>query len=148
VGAWGSAGLAVAARSADLIGLTGMVQIPGAPAGTFRTVSSSETDAKLAELRSLPRDLPAPPVLDALLQQVVVDGDPELAAAEVVKEEDGRITVAELLDSPFFLYASSPAAALAELHRRRERWGITSWCTHGPSVPALTSVVALARSSA
>jgi probable F420-dependent oxidoreductase len=148
VGAWGTAGLEVAVRSADIIGLTGMVQIPGEKAGTFRIVSSAETDEKLSELRSLPRDLVEPPVLDALLQQVVVDRDPQEAAMEVVKEVDGRLTVEELLDTPFFLYAASVEDAVAELERRRARWGITSWCTHGPSVPALAEVVKAVRRSA
>jgi probable F420-dependent oxidoreductase len=145
VGAWGSAGLAVGVRAAESIGLTGMVQIPGERAGTFRIASSAETDDKLAELRSLPRDLPEPPVLDALLQQVVVDRDPEEAAMDLVKEVDGRLTVEELLDTPFFLYAASVEDAAAELARRAQRWGITSWCTHGPSVPAMAEVVRFVR---
>lgn len=142
LGVWGSAGLRVAASSAEIVALTGMVQVPGAPAGTFSIASSADTDAKLAELRSLPRDLDTPPVLDALLQRVVVSGSPpDVVAAMLAEEDDPSTTVEEILDSPFFLFASSPAEAAAELLRRRDRWGITSWCTHAASTPALTKVV-------
>jgi hypothetical protein len=35
--------------------------------------------------------------------------------------------------------------AAAELLRRRDRWGITSWCTHAPSGPALAEVLRAVR---
>jgi hypothetical protein len=36
--------------------------------------------------------------------------------------------------------------AAEELVRSAERWGITSWCTHAPSGPALARVIAEVRS--
>jgi hypothetical protein len=81
-------------------------------------------------------------MLDALLQRVVVSGSPaDVVTGMLADEPDTHVTVEEVLDSPFFLFASSPAEAAEELLRRRDRWGITSWCAHGDSVPALAEVV-------
>ena len=94
-----------------------------------------------------PASAPAP-VLDALLQQVVVDRPPEQAAEEYAAlfASVGRtVDAAELLDSPFLLYARTPEDAAAELVRRRDRYGITSWATHSASGPALAEVAAQFR---
>ena len=83
--------------------------------------------------------------LDALLQQVVLDRTAADVAAEWEAESAGAIRAADIADSPFLLAATSVEAAAAELLRRRDRWGITSWCTHAPSGPALADVAAVVR---
>jgi alkanesulfonate monooxygenase SsuD/methylene tetrahydromethanopterin reductase-like flavin-dependent oxidoreductase (luciferase family) len=156
LGGWGPRMLALAARHADVVAVTGAEQVRGAPPGTFRIVSHAETDERMAMLADRlaeraaeePADA-APPVVDALLQQVVVDRPPEQAAEEFVAllRDAGRddSDVAELLDSPFVLYAPTPEDAAAELLRRRDRWGITSWSTHAASGAALSEVAAQFR---
>ena len=150
VGGWGRATLAVAARWADVAALAGLVQAPGRPAGTFRLATSEQTDQRVAELRGLVaehRDPARPaPVLDALLQQVVVDRPPEQAAEELAAAAgEGRFSVADLLDSPFLLLAAGPEEGAAELARRRERWGITSWMVHDWGAAGLAAVRACLR---
>lgn len=149
VGGWGTAALALAARRADVIALAGLVQVPGQAAGPFRLATSVETDHRIAELRGLiaeHRDPARPvPVLDALLQQVVVDRPPEQAAAELAAAFEGRFTPADLLDSPFLLFAAGPEEGAAELARRRERWGITSWMVHDWGAAGLAAVLACLR---
>jgi hypothetical protein len=81
------------------------------------------------------------PVVDALLQRVVVDRPPEQAAAEMATETGGRFSVEELLDTPFLLLAENPAAGAAELLRRSQRYGITSWMTHAPSAQQFAAVL-------
>jgi len=153
LGGWGPRLLALAARHADVVAVSGAEQIRGAPPGTFRIASFAEADDRLAKLADLlaterPADA-APPVVDALLQQVVVDRPPERAAEEFVAllRDAGRDEgdVGELLDSPFVLYAPSPEDAAAELLRRRDRYGITSWSTHAASGAALSEVAAQFR---
>ncbi|HEX2804598.1 MAG TPA: hypothetical protein VHN80_00325 [Kineosporiaceae bacterium] len=63
-----------------------------------------------------------------------------LAPAEQTDER-----VAQLLDSPLVLLAATPEDAASELLRRSRRWGITSWCTHAPSGPALARVIEAVR---
>jgi probable F420-dependent oxidoreductase len=149
IGAWGDASMGVAARHAEIISLTGMVQVKGQPPGTFDLSEVPEVDRKLERLqatieRERPADLP-PPVLDCLLQKVVVGTDPEQAAAALVAEYGDAYTVPKVLESPFLLLAATPEDAVDELVRRGKRWGISSWCTHTASIPALTEVVAAYR---
>jgi probable F420-dependent oxidoreductase len=149
VGGWSAATLAVAARHADVIALGGLVQVPGRPAGVFRLASAEETDQRVADLTALlaeHRDRARPaPVLDALLQRVVVDRPPERTAEEIAAESEGRFSPGEVLDSPFLLIAASPEEGAAELVRRREQWGISSWMTHDWGAPGLAAVRAHLR---
>lgn len=147
VGAMSARALDVAVQVADVVALTGAAQVPGAPAGTFRLCSSAETDERVAQVRAerSRRGLPHP-TLDALLQQVSLDRDPVQAATEVAADLGGRVTVDELLDTPFLLFARTPEDAAAELLRRSRRWGIGSWCVHAPSGPELARVLKVVRS--
>ena len=152
LGGWGPRMLALAARQADVVAVTGAEQVRGAAPGVFRLATFAQADERLAMLADrLKTDRPAdaaPPVLDALLQQVVVDRSPEQAAEEfaaLIREAGRDADVGELLETPFVLYAPSPEDAAAELLRRRDRWGITSWSTHAASGPALSRVAAQFR---
>jgi probable F420-dependent oxidoreductase len=147
VGTTSHRGLEVAADVADLVALGGGLQLPGAPPGTFTVASAAETDARVAAVRErrAARGLP-PPAFDALIQQVVVDRRAADVAADWEAVTEGAIRAADIVDSPFLLVAPSPEEAAEELLRRSERWGITSWCTHAPSGPALAEVMAVIRS--
>ena len=89
------------------------------------------------------------PELDVLLQQVVLDADPEetaVAASREAAQHGMDWLVPELLlDTPFVLFAASAQDAAAELARRERRWGVRSWSTHAPWGPALARVAAAAR---
>jgi probable F420-dependent oxidoreductase len=149
VGAMSRRGLRVAAEIGDLIALSGGMQLAGAPPGTLTVASAAQTDARVAAVREAraARSQP-PPAFDVLLQQVAVDREPEDVAAAWEAETQGAIRAADIIDSPFLLIAPSVAEAVAELVRRSERWGITSWCTHAPSGRALAEVAKAVRSCA
>jgi probable F420-dependent oxidoreductase len=149
VGAMSQRGLEVAAEVGDMVALGGGLQLAGAPPGTFTLASTEQTDARVDAVRSsrATRGLP-PPTFDALLQQVIVDREPEDVAAAWEAHTEGAIRAADIVDSPFLLVAPSVEEAAAALLRRSERWGITSWCTHSPSGPALAAVAKAARSCA
>jgi probable F420-dependent oxidoreductase len=140
------AGLDVAARHADVVGLAGGLQAKGRPPGTLTLASAAETDERAGRVHAERARLGLPPTrLDVLLQEVVVDVDPREHAECEAAGSDGLFTAEDLLDTPYLLYAPSPAEAAAELLRRSARWGIGSVCTHPMSGPALARVIAELR---
>jgi hypothetical protein len=146
VGAMSVAALEVAATVGDTVALAGAVQLPGHPVGTLTLVGPDTVDQRVRLVQDLRTAQGLPPAtFDALLQQVVLDSTAEDLAQAWEKESQGAIRAGDVVDSPFFLAAPTAQEAAAELVRRRERWGITSWCTHAPSGPALAEVLAAAR---
>ena len=143
--AMSQAGLDVAARHGETVALSGLLQVKGAPGVRFMLASAAQTGERVERARTREAVGLPPARFDALLQRVVVDRDPLEAAAEYERYAEGRITAAAVLDSPFVLLAATPEEAAAELLRRRDRWGISSWCTHPPSGPALAQVIQEAR---
>jgi probable F420-dependent oxidoreductase len=152
VAAMGERGLRVAAEHADVVGLAGALQVPGQRAGALTLIDAATTDERVALVRDVAAAHGRAPELDVLLQQVVVDADPEKAATGAAREaaEHGMewLTPELLLDTPFVLFAGSPEDAASELARRAERWGVRSWSTHGPWGPALAHVAAAMRGRA
>jgi probable F420-dependent oxidoreductase len=146
VGAMSTAALEVAAEVGDLVALAGGMQLKGAEPGTLTIASAADTDARVAVVQRARAAHGLPPArLDALLQQVVLDRTAADVAAEWEAESGGAIRADDVADSPFLLAATSAEEAAAELLRRRERWGITSWCTHAPSGAALAAVIPAVR---
>ena len=151
IAAMGERGLAAAARTADVVGVAGLMQVPGRPAGTFTVADAGVVDERVAEVRHGAAAAGRPePVLDALVQRVEIVDDTEARAAEMASDaRDGGsdwFTSEMLLASPFYLFCRSAQDGADELVRRAERWGITSWSTHGPSADAMMQVAAAHRS--
>lgn len=142
VGAMSSAGLAVAARHADIVGFSGLRREPGAPPDTFTLCSANETAERVEEVRRQAGGRPYRS--DVLLQLVRVDRDPEQAAAEIVAT-NSDLTVEQVLDTPFVLIAGDARQGAAELRRRRERYGFDSVTTHQANLEALGEVIAAYR---
>src|SRR5690349_19461975 len=118
VAAMSPRGLQAAARTADVVALSGSVTVPGRP-GTLAMAPADVTDERVALVRAERERAGLPPArFDVLLQQVVVDRDPEEVAAEWVAGDDGLSTVEQMLESPFVLWAPTPEDAAAELLRR------------------------------
>ena len=150
VAGMGERALRVAAGHADIVGLAGAVQVPGRPAGTFTLTDAATTDERVGLVREVAAAHGRAPELDVLLQQVVLDADPEetaaTAAAEAAQHGMDWLTPQLLLETPFVLFAASADDAAAELARRERRWGVRSWSTHAPWGPALARVVTATRS--
>lgn len=149
VAAMGELGLSAAARTADVVGLAGLLHVPGHPPGTFTVADSAVTDERVALVREIAARESRAPRLDVLLQWVVLDDDPDVSAQRLATaaQEGGNewFTPELLLDSPFLLLARDAQEAADELRRREERWGISSWSTHSRSAEALTRVAAVHR---
>jgi len=144
VAAMSQAGLAVAARHADIVGFAGLRQVPGASPGTLTLVSAAETANRVAEVRRLADGRPYRS--DVLIQQVVIGKSPDQAAAELATEQP-TLTEQQILDSPFILHAADASHAADELRHRHERYGFDSVTTHQPSMEALGQVIAAYRSN-
>jgi probable F420-dependent oxidoreductase len=149
VAGMGERALRVAAEHADIVGLAGAVQVAGRPAGTFTLTDTATTDERVGLVREIAAAHGRAPELDVLLQQVVLDADPEKTATAASREaaEHGMdwMTPELLLDTPFVLFAETAEDAAAVLARRERRWGVRSWSTHAPWGPALARVAAAAR---
>jgi len=142
VAAMSRPGLEVAARHADVIGFSGLRQVAGAAPGTFRLSSAAETAGRVAEVRR--RAGGRSYRSDTLLQHVVVGKSPRQAAADMAAEVP-RLSVDEILDSPFVLYAEDAGQAADELRRRRARYGFDLITVQHPSMEALGQVIAAYR---
>lgn len=142
IGAMSHRGLAVAARHADIVGFAGLRQVRGAPSGTFTLCSAAETAVRVEEVRRQTGGRPYRS--DVLLQKVVIGREPERVAAEIAAEAPA-LTVEQILDTPFALFARDAADAAGELRRRRRLYGFDCVTTHQPEMEALAEVMAAYR---
>ncbi|HWE91531.1 MAG TPA: TIGR03621 family F420-dependent LLM class oxidoreductase [Pseudonocardiaceae bacterium] len=131
--------LTVAARHAELIGFAGLRQVKGAPLGTLTICSAAELTERVELVREQADGRPYRS--DILLQAVVIGPDPERAAAEWAAKLLG-VTVAQVLDTPFALFAEDAERAADELRRRQKAFGLDSISTHRPNMEALGEVIA------
>jgi probable F420-dependent oxidoreductase len=138
VGAMSRDGLTVAAKQADIVGFSALRHARGQPPGTLTAATAEETDEFVALVREQANGRRFES--DVLLQTVELGRDPLAAARRAVEREYEGIDPVVLAESPCALFARSAAEAAAELERRRERWGFTSFTTFWPSVDAITQV--------
>jgi probable F420-dependent oxidoreductase len=146
IGGGSRAVLRVAARHADVVGLTGFSHVDGASKLTHFT------DQALAEridlVRGLPRDRAEPLAFQALVQLLRITDD-RPAAAAALKAEWGDalpLTRDEVLATPFLLLGTAEEIA-AQLHERSARLDIRTWTVFAgrptdPSLDDLRDVVA------
>lgn len=139
IGAMSSPGLRVAARNADIVAFSGLLQTSGASPGTFTLASAAQTRERVIEVREQAggREYRS----DALLQVIRMGTDPRVAAEQLAAEW-GDITAEQLLDSPFVLLAQDAAHAADILAQRREVFGFDSFMTHQPNLDALGQILA------
>ena len=141
VGAMTSPGLRVAARHADIVAYSGLLQVPGAPPGSFTVASAAQTRERVREVREQATGRVYR--TDALLQVIRLGADPD-TAAEKLAAEWGDISAEQLLDTPFVLLARDGSQAAEILAQRREEFGFDSFTTHEPNLEALGQAIAAA----
>ena len=144
IGAMSRQGLALAARHADVVAFAGLRQVTGAPPGTFTLCSAAETADRVDHVRRQAGGRRYRS--DVLLQKVVIDRDPEEAAAEIVAGAPG-LTVEQVLDTPFALFARDASEAATELRRRHDVYGFDGVTTHQSEMDGLAGVMAAYRTS-
>jgi hypothetical protein len=142
IGAMSRSGLAVAARHAEVIGFAGLRQVTGAPAGTFTLASAAETAERVEQVRHQARGRAYRS--DVLLQAVVVDPHWEQAATQMAASLPD-LTVKQVLDSPFVLFAPTAEQGAEQLRQRQQVYGFDSITTHQPHLEALGELIAASR---
>jgi probable F420-dependent oxidoreductase len=134
--------LTLAAREADIVGLSGITFGRGGAAPpdlsgwrvsgvdeSVRLVREAAGDDRFAELE-----------LNALIQRVIVTDDRHRAAGELTNRWT-QLSAEEILQSPYVLIGTVEQM-IEDLEARRERWGISYWVIFGLYVDALAPVVA------
>lgn len=138
IGAMSQRGLAVAAEFAEIIAFGAVRHKRGHPPGTLTAATAKETDDLVAAVRR--QAGPRPFESDVLLQRVELGKDPLTAAKAWVEREEETEDPMVLAESPCVLFAPTAVDAAAEVERRWERWGFTSFTTFPASSDALAAV--------
>jgi probable F420-dependent oxidoreductase len=132
--------LTLAAREADIVGLTGITFRAG---GTEPDVSSWSVDAvdeRIKLVREVAGDRYERIEVNALLQRVIVTDN----RRQVAQELAGRwkqLSADDILDSPYVLVGTVDQM-VEDLEARRKRWDISYYVTLEPYLDALAPVVA------
>jgi probable F420-dependent oxidoreductase len=132
--------LTLAAREADIVGLSGITFRCG---GTTPDISGwrvSEIDRRMQLMRDVAGDRYQRLELNALVQRVVVTDHPRQAAEELARRWT-QLSPEEILQSPYVLIGTVDKL-IEDLLARRERWGISYYVIFEPYVDAFAPVVA------
>jgi probable F420-dependent oxidoreductase len=131
--------LMVAARAADIVGLTGIAFRRGGKEPDVSDFRASVVDERVRLVRETAGNRSLE--LSALVQRVIVTDDRRKAAQELATGRWAQLTPDEILDSPYVLVGTVDQMVEA-LWARRERWGISYVTTHEPFMAALAPIVA------
>jgi probable F420-dependent oxidoreductase len=132
--------LRLAAREADIVGLSGITFRGGGAAPDISGWRVSEIDKRTRLIRDVSGDRYEGLELSALVQRVVVTNDRRKAAEELA----GRwmqLSPEEVLQSPYVLIGTVDEI-IEDIQARRERWGISYYAIFEPYADALAPVVA------
>jgi probable F420-dependent oxidoreductase len=133
--------LAVAAREADVVGLTGIAFRRGGAAPHVSDFRAAVVDERVRLVREAAGARFERIELNALVQRVIVTRDRRAAAGELAAGRWAALTPDEILASPYALIGTVEQMT-ADLVARRERWGFSYVMTHEASMDALAPVVA------
>jgi alkanesulfonate monooxygenase SsuD/methylene tetrahydromethanopterin reductase-like flavin-dependent oxidoreductase (luciferase family) len=146
VGGNGPRVLRFAARSADLVGVSGLSRTladghshsvewgPAALERTFDLVSTAATAAGRS------------PDIEALVQRVEITDDPEAVAISLAERIPGA-SPDDILATPF-MWIGSPADIAAQIEEFERRWGVNRYVVRDAAVEAAGAVVTLLNGSA
>jgi probable F420-dependent oxidoreductase len=132
--------LTLAAKEADIVGLTGITFRSG---GADRDVSgfrAADVDTRVALVREAAGDRYDRLELNALVQRVVVTDD-RRQAAEALARRWTQLDAEDILWSPYVLIGTVDQL-VEDLRARRQRWGISYYIVFEPDRDAFAPVVA------
>ena len=132
--------LAVAAREADIVGLTGIAFRRGGAQPDVSDFRAAAVDERVRLLRETAAGRFEQLELNALVQRVIVTDDRHKAAQELTARWP-HLTADDLLASPYVLLGTVDQL-VDNLRARRDRWGISYVMTHEPFMDAFAPVVA------
>jgi probable F420-dependent oxidoreductase len=140
IGGNGKRLLALAAREADIVGLTGLAFPNGATRVDVSGCKPASVDERIAWVREQAGPRFEHLELNALVQRVVVTDDRQQAAEELATRWTS-LTPDEILETPYLLIGTVDQMVEA-LRERRERWGFSYVAVHEGSLDDLAPVVA------
>src|SRR5215213_1904943 len=140
IGGNGKKLLALAAREADIVGLTGLAFPKGATEVDVSGCAPARVDERVAWVRGQAGGRFDQIELNALVQRVIVTDDRQQAAEELTARWT-TLTTEEILQTPYLLIGTVEQMVEA-LQERRERWGFSYIVVHEWSLDALAPVVA------
>jgi probable F420-dependent oxidoreductase len=142
IGGNGTRLLTLAAREADIVGLSGITfRNGGAAPPDLSGWRVSGVDERVRLVREVAgEERYAQIELNALVQRVVVTDD-RFRAAEELTARWSQLDAEEILQSPYVLIGTVEQM-IEDLQARLERWGISYFVIHEPYLDALAPVVA------
>jgi probable F420-dependent oxidoreductase len=142
IGGNGTRLLTLAAREADIVGLSGLTfRAGGAAPPDLSGWRVSGVDERIRVVREVAGEERFAWIeLNALVQRVVVTDDPYRAAEELTARWT-QLNADEFLQSPYVLIGTVEQM-IEDLQARRERWGISYFVIHEPYLDAFAPVVA------
>jgi probable F420-dependent oxidoreductase len=133
--------LTLAAREADIVGLSGITfRQGGAAPPDLSGWRVAAIDERLRLVREAAGDRFPQVELNALVQRVVVTDD-RRGAAEELSRRWTQLNASEILASPYVLIGTFDRI-VEDLQARRERWGISCYVVQEPYLDAFAPVVA------
>ena len=132
--------LTLAAREADIVGLSGITFRRGGTAPDISAWKASGISERLQLVREVSGDRYARLQLNVLVQRVIVTDDRREAAEELAGHWT-QLTPDEILQSPYVLIGSVNQI-IEDLQAYRERWGISYFTVFEPYLEAFAPVVA------
>ena len=130
VGGNGDRVLRIAARHADIVGLTGFGPNADGSSPRITHFTAAGLDERIAHVRAAAGERADRLRLQVLVQRVAVTPDRRAVAESIAEEFRGTVTVDDLLDSPFVLLGT-PAQLAEQLRERTERFGVETWTVFG-----------------
>ena len=132
--------LTLAAREADIVGLTGITFARGGTAPDLAGCRASAVDERVRLIKDAAAIRDAPPELNVLVQRVLVTDDRRRAAAELAVGRWSQLSPEEILERPYALIGTVDQI-VEDLKARRARWGVSSYAIHEPYLDALAPAV-------
>jgi len=132
--------LEVAAREADIVGLTGVAFRRGGAEPDVADFRAAIVDERVAFVREVAGARVEQLELSALVQRVIVTDDRRKAAEELASGRWSSLAADDVLASPYVLIGTTDEM-VDQLRARRERWGISYVMTHEAFMDALAPVV-------
>ena len=134
--------LSLAAREADIVGLSGITfRDGGAAPADLSGWRVSGVDERVQLIREVAgEERHARLEINALVQRVIVTNERRKAAEELTSQWT-QLSADEFLQSPYVLIGTVEQI-IEDLEKRRERWGISYYTVHEPYLDSFAPVVA------
>lgn len=140
VGGNGPRLLALAAKEADIVNLTGITFTRGGTVPDMSGWRAAAIDERIRLVREAAGERSGHLVLCAQVQRVIVT-DRRREAAEELRRSWKELSAEEILEAPYALIGSVDEM-VESLHARRERWGLSYFVTFEPYLETFAPVVA------